>query len=306
MLTENSNKKFYCKSCDYYAKRKGDLKKHFNSKKHNASKMLVKNSKFNCDCGKEYVHESSFYRHKTKCKIILLKNENEKDEKNENEKNKNEKDEKNKNEKEKNEKEKSDQTIILLNKIMNDNKIMQEKLLNMETLIPNISNTTNNTYTNNNVINVQMFLTENCSDAMSIQNFAKQLSVTIDDLCKSKKECITQVVLNSLMPLSVSERPFHCTNLNKSEWFIKDENTGWEEDNGEKLIKNAELGIQKKWLNEFENQYPNWMSNDRLKEKYVEIAGSTSCELPEKIKIKLLKILGTEAMLNRNNIIVND
>ena len=285
MLTKNSNKKFYCESCDYYAKRKGDLKKHFNSKKHNANFMLTKNSKYICDCGKEYIHKSSFSRHKTKCKIILLKNEKEKE----------------------NEKEKSDQTITLLNKIMNDNKIMQEKLLNMETLIPNIGNTTNNTtYTNNNVINVQMFLTENCSDAMSIQNFAKQLSVTIDDLCKSKKDCITQVVLKSLMPLSVSERPFHCTNLNKSEWFIKDENTGWEEDNGEKLIKNAELGIQKKWLNEFENQYPNWMSNERLKEKYVEIAGSTSCKLPEKIKIKLLKILGTEAMLNRNNIIVNN
>jgi hypothetical protein len=286
MLTENSNKKFYCKSCDYYAKRKGDLKKHFNSKKHNASKMLVKNSKFNCDCGKEYVHESSFYRHKTKCKISLLKNEKEKDEKDE--------------------KDNSDQTIKLLNKIMDDNKKLQEKLLNMETLIPTISNTTNNTYTNNNVINVQMFLTENCSDAMTIQNFAKHLSVTLDDLCKSKKDCITQVVLKSLMPLSVNERPFHCTNLTKSKWFIKDENTGWEEDNGEKLIKNAEMGIQKKWLNEFENQYPNWMSNDRLKEKYVEIAGSTSCKLPEKIKIKLLKILGTEAMLNRNNIIVND
>ena len=286
MLTENSNKKFYCKSCDYYAKRKGDLKKHFNSKKHNASKMLVKNSKFNCDCGKEYVHESSFYRHKTKCKISLLKNEKEKEEKDE--------------------KDNSDQTIKLLNKIMDDNKKLQEKLVNMETLLPTISNTTNNTYTNNNVINVQMFLTENCSDAMTIQNFAKHLSVTLDDLCKSKKDCITQVVLKSLMPLSVNERPFHCTNLTKSKWFIKDENTGWEEDNGEKLIKNAELGIQKKWLNEFENQYPNWMSNDRLKEKYVEIAGSTSCKLPEKIKIKLLKILGTEAMLNRNNIIVND
>ena len=286
MLTENSNKKFYCKSCDYYAKRKGDLKKHFNSKKHNASKMLVKNSKFNCDCGKEYVHESSFYRHKTKCKISLLKNEKEKEEKDE--------------------KDNSDQTIKLLNKIMDDNKKLQEKLVNMETLLPTISNTTNNTYTNNNVINVQMFLTENCSDAMTIQNFAKHLSVTLDDLCKSKKDCITQVVLKSLMPLSVNERPFHCTNLTKSKWFIKDENTGWEEDNGEKLIKNAELGIQKKWLNEFENQYPNWMSNDRLKEKYVEIAGSTSCELPEKIKIKLLKILGTEAMLNKNNIIVNN
>ena len=27
---------------------------------------------------------------------------------------------------------------------------------------------------------------------------------------------------------------------------------------------------------EFENQYPNWMSNETQKDKYVQIAGSTS------------------------------
>ena len=54
-----------------------------------------------------------------------------------------------------------------------------------------------------------------------------------------------------------------------------------------KPIKNTEIG-KKKWLNEFESQYPNWMSNDTQKDKYVQIA-STSSKLPEKIKLKILR-----------------
>ena len=58
--------------------------------------------------------------------------------------------------------------------------------------------------------------------------------------------------------------------------------------------------VKKKWLNEFENQYPNWMSNDTQKDKYVQIAGSTSSELPEKIKLKILRELSTEVPLSKD------
>ena len=172
----------------------------------------------------------------------------------------------------------------------------------LQSLIPKIGNG-NTTNSHNNIINVQMFLNENCADAMSIQNFAKQLCVTMDDLTKNKMDCLTNVVLKNLRPLSLTERPFHCTNVNTKAWFVKDENQGWEEDNGEKLIKNAEIGIQKKWLNEFESQYPNWMSNDMQKDKYVQIAGSTSSELPEKIKFKILRELSAEVPLSKEIII---
>ena len=157
------------------------------------------------------------------------------------------------------------------------------------------------TNSHNKVLNVQMFLTEKCADAMSIQNFAKQLQVTLDDLYKSKMDCITNVVLKSLRPLSLTERPFHCMNSKTKEWFIKDENEGWEEDNGEKLIKSAEHGIQKKWMNEFESQYPKWMDIDHLREKYVQIAGSTTSELPEKMKLKLLRELASEVKLTHKD-----
>ena len=46
MLVENSNNLLYCKKCDYLAKRKGDFKKHLQSKKHNASNA-IKNASLN-------------------------------------------------------------------------------------------------------------------------------------------------------------------------------------------------------------------------------------------------------------------
>ena len=191
--------------------------------------------------------------------------------------------------------------------IINENKKLQQQIITMQSehtatlqsLIPKIGNG-NTTNSHNNIINVQMFLNDKCADAMSIQNFAKQLCVTMDDLTKNKKDCLTNVVLKNLQPLSLTERPFHCTDVNTKAWFVKDEKQGWEEDNGEKLIKNAEIGIQKKWLNEFESQYPNWMSNETQKDKYVQIAGSASSELPEKIKLKILRELGVEVPLSKD------
>ena len=41
------------------------------------------------------------------------------------------------------------------------------------------------------------------------------------------------------------------------------------------------------------------MSNDAQKDKYVQIAGSASSELPEKIKFKILRELSTEVPLSK-------
>jgi hypothetical protein len=210
----------------------------------------------------------------------------------------------------------SSQPIVkLLCDVMSQNKVLQEQMIAMQNehkatiatqttllqeVIPklnNIKHSTINTNSHNKIINVQMFLSEKCADAMSIQHFAKQLEVTLDDVCKNKRDCITNVVLKNLKPLSLTERPFHCTNQKKKEWYIKDETAGWEEDSGEKIITNTEEGIRKKWICEFEARYPEWMESDALREKYLLIAGTNTMELPEKMKIKLLKELSGEVTL---------
>ena len=290
---KNSHQIFYCEKCDYKANRNSDLQKHFKSKKHNATNFEENTcfEVFNCECGKQYKHKSSFYRHKKYCSLKSEKTENLEATENEVVV---EKDQIG-----------STNVINMLKQSINDNKKLQEQLINMQKehnntiqeILPKIGNTTHN-----RIINVQMFLHEKCNDAMSIQNFAKQLILTVDDLNNNKSDCITNVLLKNLQPLSITERPFHCTDLKKKEWFVKDELQGWEEDNGEKIIKNTEVGIQKKWIDEFQQKYPNWNIDDKLKDKFVLIASSTSSELPDKLKVKLIKELGKEVSLTENEI----
>ena len=283
-ILKNQDPELYCEKCDYLAKRKGDFKKHLESKKHK-SPECYKNAtqKFShcCPCGKKYKHHSSFYRHKSKCVCMTETGESTPE---------------------------FGDVVCMLKEVMNENKKLHEQIIEMQsahtsvlhTIIPKIGNN-NKTNNNQKIINVQLFLSEKCADAMSIQHFAKQLEVTLDDVCKSKKDCITNVVLKNLQPLSLTERPFHCTNSKNKEWYIKDEKQGWEEDSGEKLIKNAEDGIMKKWLGEFESRYPKWMENDQQQEKYVQIVGSTTSELPEKMKLKLLRELAGEVHLTKED-----
>ena len=75
--------------------------------------------------------------------------------------------------------------------IVTQNTLLQEVLPKLG----NIKHSTINTNSHNKIINVQMFLSEKCADAMSIQHFAKQLEVTLDDVCKNKKDCIANLVL---------------------------------------------------------------------------------------------------------------
>lgn len=291
--------KFYCEKCDYSGVRESQWKRHLKTKKHNASdasKNASKKVRYECACGKSYVHDTSYYRHIKVCKYGVTENESTN--------------------------EGSSQPMVkLLCDVMNQNKVLQEQMIAMQNehkativtqntllqeVLPklgNIKHSTINTNSHNKIINVQMFLSEKCADAMSIQHFAKQLEVTLDDVCKNKKDCIANVVLKNLKPLTLTERPFHCANEKSKQWYIKDENAGWEEDSGEKIISNTEESIRKKCIQEFVRLYPEWMENDALRVKYLEIAGTNTMELPEKIKLKLLKELAGEVTLMNNDIL---
>lgn len=150
---------------------------------------------------------------------------------------------------------------------------------------------------NQNILNVNIFLNEKCSNAMSIQEFANQLHLSMEDLDKNKNECLTNVVLKNIKPLSLVNRPFHCTDISNSEWYIKDIYNGWESDTGEKVLNTAEYAINQKWINEFEKNHPTWVNNEKQQDKYVKIAESTLSKLTTKDTIKILKDISSYAKL---------
>jgi hypothetical protein len=208
--SHSSNIKYYCEKCDYETFRKSDLQKHFKSRKHNTTEIQQKNS-YNCECGKEYTHRASLFNHKKKCNY---KKEEVKEEINYKE-------------------------LILT--LLNQNKELQELLIkqqedflnhqkeqqeetnkNLEKLVLHIkpSNTTTNSHNktinnNNKTFNIMMFLNDKCKDAMTIQDFAERLVVTIEDLEKKKFDCLSNTILKNLKSLAITERPVHCGNIKK-------------------------------------------------------------------------------------------
>lgn len=171
----------------------------------------------------------------------------------------------------------------------------QERTLMMDQMKSTIIGNNNN----NNYININMFLNEECANAMSIQNFAKKLQITLDDLARNnKREAISNIVIKNLKPLAITERPVHFKD--KSEWYIKDEDEGWNEDNGEKLIQAASYGIQRNWSAEFEKEYPTWMKNEKLRDLYVKLAGTSSSDVTEREKLTILKEVAEACNLPKN------
>ena len=153
--TNNSSKillNFYCEKCHYGCSKRGDYNKHLVSKKHNATKCY-KNATSNshiCNCGKEYKHTSSFYRHKKKCAYV----DETKDEI------------------------KQEPTIEFLLKenleIKKDNLEMKKMMIDLCKKIEPTNITNNNNNTNN--FNIQIFLNEDCKYAMNLTDFIDSIS----------------------------------------------------------------------------------------------------------------------------------
>jgi hypothetical protein len=147
----------------------------------------------------------------------------------------------------------------------------------------------------NNIVTINMFLNDECGSAMSIQNFIRGMNVTFEDLCKNKRDSLTNIVIRNLQPLSITERPVHCKDTRN--WYIKDELCGWNEDSGEGLLKAAEFGIQRAWQKEFERKHPEWMETDKLRELYVELAGTSSSEILCNDRESILKTISEKVMI---------
>jgi hypothetical protein len=127
------------------------------------------------------------------------------------------------------------------------------------TLIQN--NTTNNT-TNHNSFNLNVFLNEQCKDAISITDFVDSLNLNVSDLEATGKLGyvlgISRIFINKLKELDVYERPLHCTDYKRETVYIKNQDT-WEKDNSEKSkLRTIVSRIARKNL----EQLPAWQAEN--------------------------------------------
>jgi len=252
---------YNCSICDYNTSNKKDYNKHLLTLKHKSMTNDDKTPKNNhkCTCGKSYKFRQGLSAHKKNCNYIEIINQ----EKVEGIINQ---------EKEEgiiNQEDEIDYRELLF-KMMEQNNELQQTIVGQQQtikeLIPTIGNNNNNSTTNNNnnQFNIQVFLNEDCKDALNIKDFVNSLELSIKDLTETGKlgyvDGISRIFMKALNEMDVTERPIHCTDIKRETVYIKDADK-WEKEESEnpklkktiRAIENKNLSMIPKWQEENPN-----------------------------------------------------
>ena len=112
--------------------------------------------------------------------------------------------------------------------MMNQNQKLQQQMVE---LIPQVKgNTTNNTLNN---YNINLFLNEQCKDALNIMDFVNSLTIELSDLERTGThgfaDGISNIFVKAIKNLDITKRPIHCTDLKREVLYVKD-NESWNKD----------------------------------------------------------------------------
>ena len=286
-ITKKSRSKYSCTVCDFNSVSKRDFDRHILTRKHKILTNTDKCGTHFCQCGKEYKHRQSLYNHKKKCKFEenkIIEN---------NEENNKENNKENKiitNNEEINYKE-------LLHTVIKQNSELQKTITD---LIPKIGNTTNNTNTNNinQKFNINVFLNEDCKNALTMEQFIDKLEVTMGNLFLTKSkgidEGISNIFIENMNKLSLHERPMHCTDTKRDTIYIKSDGDNgdeaqWAKDTDKEKIKRAIKKIeykQHKNLGVWMKEHPGWEDDPKLQEEYLDLMRSCTKDVKDQKIIK--------------------
>lgn len=298
METKSSQKVasvYHCKKCDYITCKTSNWKKHCKTKKHignNGNTMETqKVAGYVCSiCGKKYKTRSGIFKHSQSCEkvadticdeeksvALITETQSAKDK----------------------------QIETLLQTVREQNKTIENMFGKVVDSLPNASGQSivgdnNNTVQNNNQFNIQLFLNEDCKNATSIQDFAKQLKITMDDLSllrNNEPKAITEIITKNLSEYSITERPIHS---HRKRWYVKDKADGWENDSGEKFVDGVKAGVSQKSGSVFVECNPEWATDEKQGTAYAETVSAAMSGVKEKDKQKILTNLEVICSVNEN------
>jgi hypothetical protein len=301
--------KFYCHFCDFKCSKLSNFSNHCLTLKHqktqndnengkNDNKKMPKNAlpKYYCECGRSYNYSSGLSRHKKDC---LIEHENNYTQNNLDNIG--------------NIGSKENEIKILTNLVMDvvkQNKELTQQnseLTNKIVDICKISQT--NTITNSNFnshnksFNLNFFLNETCKDAMNIMDFVESIQLQLSDLERVGElgyvEGISNIIVQNLKDLDVTQRPVHCTDKKRETIYVKDENKWEKDDENKKMHKMVRKVADKnvRMLSKFKEKYPDYnKASSKYSDAYNKIIiesmggrGDNDFEKEEKIIKKVSK-----------------
>ena len=120
-----------------------------------------------------------------------------------------------------------------------DNQELQKQLV--ESVKHSHQTITNNTINNNQKFNLNVFLNEQCKDAMNMSDFLENMTLDIEDLTETGRlgyvNGISRILVNKLREIDTYKRPMHCTDLKRETVYIRENDEWSKEDNSKQTIK---------------------------------------------------------------------
>lgn len=285
--------KFICLKCDYECSSKFLWEQHCSTQKHKRQHLATpgnaKYASYICEgCGREYKQRSGLWRHRKKCNgnetqqedVLTLANENS------------------------DLKELMHQMLSGLNKDGNIKEQMinqlQEQNKIIKDMIPKLGNN------NNNKFNINVFLNEQCRDAINMSEFIESLQIHIEDLNFTKKngliDGVSSIFVKGLRELDTYKRPIHCTDTKRDILYIKDNDT-WDKGSGKDILKDAigdVVSKQRDAISDWEKANPNWSATEGGKDEYIQLVRSVMSDVnnhPNENKI--IKNIAKETIIDK-------
>jgi len=126
-----------------------------------------------------------------------------------------------------------------MNKVIEQNADIMNKVI--ECCKTTNQTTINQTNNNNQKFNINVFLTEQCKDAINFSDFIKSIEVSREDLENNAQlgfvNGVSKILIDHLNRMSINERPIHCTDVKRETMYIKDEDKWTREEDSTKLNK---------------------------------------------------------------------
>ena len=146
---------------------------------------------------------------------------------------------------------------------------------NLKKMIPKLGNTTYN-----QKMSINVYLNHHCKDAINIQDFLDNLQISLEDLKYTKEhgyaKGISNIFVKQLKDLKPNERPIHCSDKKRLQFYVKDNNS-WERDAQHKKIDSTIQDItikQIKQLKEWEKAHPNYLKDEILLKEWHDMVHS--------------------------------